>query len=63
MSPDIEGHIDNGDAIVIDFESAEDKDYLIAAIKGYCSIQQLRCKVTIYDGTLKSAYSYEHDGT
>lgn len=63
MSPDIVGLIENGNPLVIDFDNEKDKMLLIRMITGHCRVQEFESTVTVYDGTLKIQYSYEHDGT
>jgi len=57
------GQPDYEDAVVMVFEIQTDMDLVLGFIRDSCLCQDINGKVTIIDGTLKTEYSYEHDGT
>lgn len=47
----------------LNFEHQADMNYVIELIRNDCMDQDIMGEVTIVEGTLKTTYSYEHDGT
>jgi hypothetical protein len=53
----------NENTVIIEFELETDLELVLGFIRDSCIAQDINGKVVIFDGTLKTEYAYEHDGT